>query len=533
MVHTPKTRKGRKIAGEMNGATKNCEVLIAGAGPTGLVLALWLTRFGINVRIVDKTEEPGTTSRALVVHARILEQYQQMGIAQGVIDQSKPMAAANLWVAGRKIARAPFGEMGRGLSPYPYAFVYPQDEHEAYLIGHLEAAGVTVERRTDLLGFQDTGNGIRGRLRLPSGEEEDCEAQYIAGCDGAHSTVRGDMDAGFPGGTYDHMFYVADVQARGEVINGELGVAIDTADFLAIFPLTRDGHARLIGIVREDAVSAHRPLTWHDVSKNVIQRMRIEVDNVNWFSTYHVHHRVARIFHAGRAFLLGDAAHIHSPVGGQGMNTGIGDAINLAWKLAAVVRHRSGTELLETYEPERRAFALSLVKSTDRAFSFVTKDGPLARFVRLRVIPHLIPWLFARRFFPRFMFRTISQTHIRYPDSWLSEGSAGEVKGGDRLPWVLLDEATHSDNFAPLTSMDWQVHVYGAAAADLSTFCAEQKLALHVFPWQARMEKAGLARNALYLVRPDGYVGLADAAGTREKLADYISKRGLRDQLAI
>src|SRR6058998_2819263 len=172
-------------------------------------------------------------------------------------------------------------------------------------------------------------------------------------------------------------------------MDGELHGALDEAEFLVVFPLKGNRRARLIGVVRDDAETRHDTLTWNDVSKDVIDRMGITVGRVNWFSTYHVHHRVADHFQKGRAFLLGDAAHVHSPVGGQGMNTGIGDAVNLAWKLAAVLKGSSPRSLLETYEPERIAFARRLVATTDRAFAFVNARGPIATQVRTRIVPWL------------------------------------------------------------------------------------------------------------------------------------------------
>ena len=178
-------------------------------------------------------------------------------------------------------------------------------------------------------------------------------------------------------------------------MNGEMHVALDTTDFLAVFPLKGEGRARLIGTVREEAEHQHENLSWNDVSKRVIEWMRIDVERVNWFSTYRVHHRVADHFRKGRAFLLGDAAHIHSPVGGQGMNTGIGDAVNLAWKLAAVLHGRANASLLDSYEPERIAFARRLVATTDRAFTGVTSRGAIARLVRLHIVPLLIPARFS------------------------------------------------------------------------------------------------------------------------------------------
>jgi 2-polyprenyl-6-methoxyphenol hydroxylase-like FAD-dependent oxidoreductase len=512
----------------VNRSSRDTDVLIIGAGPTGLVLALWLTRLGVRVRIVDQTAEPGTTSRALAVQARTLELYGQMGLAEAVVERGRKMVAANLWVAGRNVARAAFGDMGAEISPFPYALIFPQDEHERLLIDRLTEAGVAVERRTELLGFEEAKGSVFARLKRPDGTGDSCQAAYIAGCDGAHSRVRETLQIGFPGGVYAHLFYVADVEASGTAMNGEVNVGFDTTEFLVVFPLKSEGRARLIGTVREEAERQHENLSWNDVSKRVMEWMSIEVERVNWFSTYRVHHRVADHFRKGCAFLLGDAAHIHSPVGGQGMNTGIGDAVNLAWKLAAVLDGRAAASLLDSYEPERIAFARRLVATTDEAFKGVTSDGAIARRVRLNLVPLFMPPLFSSAMVRRFMFRTVSQTSVNYRGSSLSEGRAGKVQGGDRLPWVKADPSGGTkDNFAPLRSLDWQVHVYGDVRAELQAECEERKLPLHVFPWHAEMRSSGLRPNALYLVRPDGYVALADPEGNATALRSYLNARQL------
>lgn len=501
-------------------------MLVVGAGPTGLVLALWLARLGVRVRIIDRTEAPGTTSRALAVQARTLEFERQVGLSDAVVAQGAPLIAVNLWVAGRKVARVEFGAMGVRLSPFPYALITPQDAHERVLIAGLDAAGISVERKTTLRGFEDLGDRVRARVARPDGREEEVEVAYLAGCDGASSDVREALGIGFPGGTYEHLFYVADVDASGPVINGELNGALDEADFLAIFPLRGEGRARIVGTIRAEAAARHTALSWDDIGKDVIARLGLQILRVNWFSTYHVHHRVADRFGRGRVFLAGDAAHIHSPVGGQGMNTGIGDAVNLAWKLANVVHGHAETALLETYEPERIAFARRLVATTDRVFTGITRRGPLARRVRLRVVPVVLPALFRLPAVRRFMFRTISQTVITYRGQRLSAGRAGRVHGGDRLPWVSLGEG--HDNFAALASLAWQAHVYGEASTTLRETCRARGIALHAFTWRRTMRRPGLLRNAFYLVRPDGYVALAstDRAGTA--LASYLDARGLR-----
>jgi 2-polyprenyl-6-methoxyphenol hydroxylase-like FAD-dependent oxidoreductase len=499
--------------------------LITGAGPTGLVLALWLTKLGVKVRIVDKTAEPGTTSRALAVQARTLEFYHQVGIDDAVIAGGVKIKNLNLWVKGHRAARVPLQDTGKGLTPYAFALVFPQDAHERMLIERLAALGVRVERKTELLRFTQHDAGVMATLRRPDGSEEVCQASYLAGCDGASSTVRGQLGIGFPGGIYSGLFYVADIEATGEAVDNDLHVDIEDADFLLVFPLKGQGRVRLVGIVRDLPEHDHGQLGFDDVRGKAIEQLRLNIQRVNWFSTYRVHHRVALRFRDRRAFLLGDAAHIHSPVGGQGMNTGIGDAVNLAWKIAAVLKDSASETLLDTYEPERIPFAQRLVATTDRGFTIVTSRGGLARFVRTRIVPILIPLVSRLGAFRRLLFTTVSQTLVNYRDSPLSAGTAGSVHGGDRLPWVELGSG--KDNFAPLTSLKWQVHVYGEVSPGVSEACAVLRLPFHTFAWQPGMQRAGLQNGALYLVRPDGYVALAAPRADTERLRQYVNEHGL------
>src|ERR1043166_8440327 len=240
------------------------DVLIIGAGPTGLVLALWLTRFGVKVRIVDKTEAPGTTSRALAVQARTLELYRQLDLADAVIAKGHRVPAANLWVTGERKARISLTDMGTGLTPYPFLQIFPQDEHEKLLVAKLESLGVSVERRTELVSFTEKTGGVTARLRGPDGTEAEHEAIYLAGCDGARSKVRETIGTGFPGGTYEHLFYVADAEVTGPAVDGELHIDLDQADFVAVFPLAGQGRARLIGTVRDERADRAEPLPFAD-----------------------------------------------------------------------------------------------------------------------------------------------------------------------------------------------------------------------------------------------------------------------------
>jgi 2-polyprenyl-6-methoxyphenol hydroxylase-like FAD-dependent oxidoreductase len=504
------------------------EVLIAGAGPTGLVLAIWLTKLNVRVRIIDKAAEPGTTSRALAIQARTLEFYQQIGLAQAVVDRGHKVPAINLWVKGARAARVPLDNLGQGITPFPFPTIFPQDEHERLLIERLRGLGVEVERPVELTGFEDAGGQIRAVLNRP-GSQETCTFAYLAGCDGARSIVREALGTGFPGGTYDHLFYVADIEAAGLPVNGELHVDLEDAEFLAVFPLQDTGRARLIGTVRDDVGRDHENLQFEDVSKRAIQHLKVDIKRVNWFSAYRVHHRVADSFRKGRAFLLGDAAHIHSPVGGQGMNTGIGDAVNLAWKLAACLKEPACEALLDSYEPERMAFARLLVATTDRAFTAVVDPGALARFVRTQIIPVLAPLAMRSPMVRRAAFRTVSQTAVNYRRSTLSVGAAGKVHGGDRLPWVRVGARDPGEfNFAPLSSLNWQIHVYGCAPPDVLALADRRNVPLHVFAWQPAMKRAGLKRDAVYLVRPDGYVALASAVSSAAAIDGYLNARNIR-----
>jgi 2-polyprenyl-6-methoxyphenol hydroxylase-like FAD-dependent oxidoreductase len=500
------------------------DVLIVGAGPTGLVLALWLTKLGVRVRIVDKTAEAGTTSRALAVQARTLELYSQLDLADEVVARGHKTPAVNLWVKGRKAARLGFEDIGKDLTPYSFLLIFPQDQHERLLIERLEALGVSVERNTELVGFEDQGDGVVARLRGPDSAEETCGAAYIAGCDGARSLVRETIGADFPGGTYKQIFYVADIEGAGPPVDGNLHIDLDEADFLAVFPMSGEGRARLVGTLRDERAEHAETLRFEDVSNRAIQNLKLEVHKVNWFSTYHVHHRVTDHFRHGRAFLAGDAAHIHSPAGGQGMNTGIGDVINLAWKLAAVLDGRAPDSLLDSYEAERIGFARRLVATTDRAFSIATADGPLADIIRTRIAPVVLSNVVRVEAAREFMFRTVSQIVLNYRDGPLSVGKSSRVHGGDRLPWA---PAEGEDNFASLAAMVWQVHVYGAASEALVRWCAQASLPLHVFAWRPEHEAAGLTQNALYLLRPDSYVALVDPTGSPDALEQYRAARSI------
>lgn len=498
------------------------QVLIVGAGPTGLVLALRLVRQGIAVRIIDKNSGPGQASRAMAVHARTLEFYRQLGFADTVVELGIRIEAIHLREDGHDIAELPLKDIGAGLSPYPFVLAFPQDDHEQFLVEQLHARRGS-RRNTELESFAQDEWGVRSVLRR-DGERLSCSTAFLCGCDGARSSVRESLQVNFGGGTYDHLYYVADVNTAGPP-NADLVGHLGANTFALMLPVRSRGMQRLIGIMPEPAAGKAEP-SFEDVRPVLEPLLGIKVEQLNWFSTYRVHHRVASQFRVGRCFLAGDAAHIHSPAGGQGMNTGIGDAVNLAWKLAQMLRAGAHGALLDTYQAERLAFARKLVTTTDRAFQLVVSQGAGGQLLRNWLVPHVFPMLTGFTAARRTLFKTLSQVQIHYPDSLLSGGRAGEIIGGDRLPWV--PQADGGDNFAPLRTLEWQLHVYGKTDPLLAAAAQVLHLPLHAWPWTETAGEAGLLEDAAYLIRPDMHVALALPRQELDALRELIARFQLR-----
>lgn len=496
------------------------KLLIVGAGPTGLVLALWLAKVGVPFRIIEKNDGPGQASRAMAVQARTLEFYRQLGFADEVINRGIKVARGHLREGKKEVATFSFGNFGEGVSPFPFVLTFPQDEHEKLLVKLLSAAGVEVEWAKELTHFSSDQSSVQVTVRNNKGSDESFATEYLCGCDGAHSAVRQGLSLGFPGGTYERLFYVADVHLSSGPQNNDINFCLGPNFLLVVFPIRTTGQHRLIGIVPDTSKDAEH-VTFEDVRTSAEEMADIRVDRVNWFSTYRVHHRVADHFRVDRTFIAGDAGHIHSPAGGQGMNTGIGDAVNLGWKLAAVVSGHAGSAILDSYEPERLTFARSLVSTTDRAFQTISGRGLGARLVRTVLMPYVFPMALRFPFVRKRLFRLASQTGIEYRQSPASSGSAGGVRGGDRLPWVAQ---SNGGNFDVLKSLDWQLHVYGSVTQPLRDVATNLRLPLHVFAWGDRARAAGLKENASYLIRPDGYVAVADAQQNPANFETYFSK---------
>lgn len=497
-------------------------VLIAGAGPTGMLLALALVRHGITARIIDSKPAVTDTSRAIVVQARTLEFYDMLGLADDVLARGIAVRHIRVLQSGHDDKAVDVADIGAGRSPFAQLICFPQDDHERLIEARLRAAGVPIDWNTTLAAVDQDDTHVTATLQHADGRTEIVDADYLIGCDGSHSVVREQLGIGFDGGTYERRYFVADAALTGGVTD-DIRISFDATLLGLCFPV-RPGQARLLGVLPDSFTDDDR-ITFDDLKPDVEKLLQVAVEHVNWFSLFKVHHRVATTFRAGRGFLAGDAGHVHSPVGGQGMNTGLGDAFNLAWKLAAVLNHAADPELLDTYEPERIGFARNLVHTTDAVFAhLIGKDS--ASVIARTLAPRVIPALFHLSPVRHALFDTVSQTRIRYDDSPLSGGNTGHLAGGDRLPWIPVPAGM--GNFALLRDNAWQVQVYGEAGARLTAACERLGLTLHVLPWDSAAGDAGYTRDAAYLIRPDSYIGLVLPDQDPEQLAGYLQRYHLR-----
>ena len=513
------------------------DVLIVGAGPTGLMLANQLVRRGVRPRIIDRHAGPARESRALGVQARTLEIYAHLGIADQAVALGKRADGAVLWAQGRRAARVPLGDIGRDVSPYPYLLVLGQDDNERLLGDALRARGHDVQWNTELVGLAQDTDRVTATLKSPDGARHEVTVPWLAGCDGARSTVRELSGIAFEGAPYQHVFFVADVQMTGSMAPDVLNVYLWRSGFHLVFPMRGTDHWRIVGILpphlrgRDDLTFEEAiPTLRHDVGTE------LSFQACNWYSTYRIHHRRAARFHDRRCFLLGDAAHVHSPVGGQGMNTGLQDAYNLAWKLALVVSGRAAAALVHSYEDERLPVANRLLKRTDRLFSIVVSDNWLVGLIRTRIMPKIMGLALRTAAVQRLFFRTISQTGIRYRTSPLSQALAGlpddGPRAGDRFPWLRLKfrpKGPTEDLYGKLDDTRFNLIVIGQAALRDVRAQLGDLVCVHEVPSDpdndGALSRSRIPRPSFYLLRPDGHVGLAGTQLDAGAVTRYASER--------
>jgi 2-polyprenyl-6-methoxyphenol hydroxylase-like FAD-dependent oxidoreductase len=474
------------------------------------MLACQLARRGLKPLLIDRHAGPARETRALGVQARTMEIYAQLGVVERALALGHKGTGGNIWARGRRSARVPLGEAGSGVTPYPYVFILGQDDNERILGERLRELGGEIRWNTELVALEQQSDCAVATLKHPDGSTRKVEAAWVGGCDGARSAVRELNAIGFPGAPYEHIFFIADVTAAGPMVPGELNVFLWRLRFHAFFPMRGENHWRIVGIL-PDALTGRKDVTFEDVLPYLRSEWSegIEVKHCTWFSTYRIHHRAAERFHAGRCFLLGDAAHIHSPVGAQGMNTGLQDAYNLGWKLALVVQGRADPALLDSYEAERIPVAKRLLETTDRAFQLVVSESWLAGLARTHLVARIAAFVLRFPRARRFAFRTVSQIGINYRGSNLSRNLSplpvDAVQAGDRFPLLQFDD------------LHFHVVAVGQPAPQVPDFGglvqAHSVVANENVP------------TGTYLLRPDGHVGLCGTRLDAETVTRYLREQ--------
>ncbi|MGH9943706.1 MAG: FAD-dependent monooxygenase [Pyrinomonadaceae bacterium] len=509
----------------------NTDVVIVGAGPTGLSLACQFIRHGVDFRIVEQNEGVTPYSKALGVHARTLEIYEQLGLAERATTEGAIAGKVRMLEGGEVLGEVDLSNIGEGLSAYPYMLVLEQSKNERLLYEYLQSHGKEVLWHTELESFSQTNAGVTARTRNAAGASQVIEAKYLVGCDGSRSPVRHALGLSFEGSTFERLFYVADVRIDWEFGHDALHVCLARNAVVAFFPMKGENRYRIVGAFPEGFDKDEGEILYEEIEGRIKEEAEIalEISHVNWFSVYQVHTRHVNKFSEGRCFLAGDAAHIHTPAGGQGMNTGIQDAYNLAWKMAYVLKGSAGERLLDTYNEERLPNAERLLGTTDRMFNFAAGSDWLLNLIRTTVFPPMAKFILSLDVVKARFFPLISQIGINYRDRSLSDhGGDGEleVKAGDRLPYFLVNGKSIYDKlrepkFHLLTFSDGESD-YRAMRDEVESEYAHL-VDYHVVPLYPHVAAVfGTNKPFNVLLRPDNYIGFLSPETSSRRLRVYL-----------
>lgn len=426
-----------------NDGKANSSVLVVGAGPIGLTTALALAQRGIKCRVIDKAPQASDKSKAVVIQARTLELFESMGIVDDFLANGLRVHANNFYAGDKKLIHLSFDEME---GPYPFTLLLPQSETEKLLTQHLQKLSVNIERSTELVDFQQDEKSVTAKLQNVDRVQETVNADWLIGCDGAHSTTRHTLGFTFEGAAYDTSFATADVHVSWSNPEDEMFAYLHEEGTVVFFPL---GNHRYRIIANGPLHATGDPLSLEQMQKFVDTRgpSGVVLSDPVWLTWFTISRRSASDYRKGRVFLAGDAAHIHTPALGQGMNTGMQDAFNLVWKLALVQKGLASPELLDTYQAERHPIGQKLLKTTDAVTKVIMLRNPIGQKVR----NHLMPLLASHEVVQHRAWRTISMLGINYRNSPIvgehRENFAEAI--GDVTSWLDFAHGPAPGNRAP------------------------------------------------------------------------------------
>ena len=480
------------------------QVVIIGAGPTGLSLAAQLHRYDIDFIILDKNKATTTFSKALLVHAHTLEILQELDLAEEAIEKGQITQGLNLLTNGKQKARINIAELGKGQSQFPFILSLEQSKTEKLLHDHLQKNQVNVQWECAFTSFEQNENTITAFYTNSDGEQHTIHANYLVGCDGAGSLVRHQMGAGFEGNTASQLFYVADVYLKCAVIDKkEFYFFLNKSGFVLFFSIEGEERYRIVGIVPDEIQNANTTIEFNAIQEHIKQQVvvPIEFTGLKWFSTYKIHSRRANKFAETNVFIAGDAAHIHTPVGGQGMNTGIQDAYNLAWKLSFAIK-QNNKDVLKTYAQEREQNATHLLQSTDRMFDIMAGHKGFAVFFRLHLLPVIANIAPRTLFGKKKIFPFVSQIGIVYFANYLVIKSAvGNVKAGGRMPYFIIEKG--QSIFELLNKPVFKILYFGDKK---NNAVYKNNITLETFDLQNIPSLFGDHSDFYLLLRPDNYI---------------------------
>jgi 2-polyprenyl-6-methoxyphenol hydroxylase-like FAD-dependent oxidoreductase len=550
-------------------AEQGGEVLVIGAGPVGLTMGCELARHGVRCRVVDADEGPTDQSRALGIQARTLEVFEDVGVVDAVLQLAKKIRGIGVFADGHPITHVTFDLDGMETN-YPYLLVLPQADTERILLARLKEHGVEVERRTSLRGLTQDETGVTATLVDAEGRASEVRAPWVIGCDGARSVVRKAVGLTFEGADYEESFLLADVGLAWDRPEDEMTILLTPEGPVIAFPLPEPGRCRLVHASTQPVTEADtepaRVVARFEALLREHGRPEAALSDPGWTSAFRIHRRVVDRFRQGRCFVAGDAAHIHSPAGGQGMNTGIQDAYNLAWKLGLVTRGAALDSLLDSYSEERRPVVAGVVGGSDLLTRVVTLRNPVARSIR----DHALGLLGEFGFVARRISRAASELDVEYQASpivgedWGGASLAGLAdsldfragpRPGDRVPDVrleppddqagplrlfellrgtkhvlLLFEGEHGDPGPD--AFESVIELARRHAAEVETLLvARGDVTPPSIAWDGPVvrdhlgelhHRFGARGSCLYLIRPDSYLGYRAVPPDAAKLEAYF-----------